>query len=93
MSPAGKGGKLSHFLLPFLFPPCHSDSPSPSWLGILLAMLCRSPLGVTGDAGFSAGLTALLLLINIPVKNALIGMTQMAVREGNTQEWEQNAAQ
>lgn len=44
-------------------------------------------------APFSEGLTALLLLVSIPVKNAETGMTQMAAGEGNTQEWEQNAAQ
>lgn len=36
---------------------------------------------------------ALLLLIDIPVKIASIGMTQMAAAEENTQEWGQNFAQ
>lgn len=44
-------------------------------------------------APFSVGLPALLLLISILLKNASVGMTQMAAVKGNTQEWEQNAAQ
>lgn len=44
-------------------------------------------------APFSVGLAALLPFISIPVRNALIGMVQMAAAEGNPQEWEQNAAQ
>lgn len=86
MSPAGKGGRLSPFLLPFLFLPCHGHSPSSSWLGILPAILSSSPLGVTEDAGaFFEGLTPCSRLLASQL-DTLIGMTQMAVVEENTQE-------
>lgn len=99
MSPAGKGGKLPPFLLPFLFPARHSDSPSSGleWLsGLASSLPFFADLSLETSempAPSSEGLTPLLPLIDIPVKIAPIGMTQMALAEENTQEWGQNAAQ
>lgn len=66
MSPVGKGGKLPPLLLPFLFLPCHSDSPS-SGLESLSGL--ASSLPFFADLS-SEGVPALLLLIDIPVKTA-----------------------
>lgn len=93
MSPAGKGGKLSTFLLP-----CSSLAivtlPAPDALASSLQFFADLPLESQEMlAPFSEGLTALLLLVSNPVKKASIGMTQMAVAEGSTQERDQNTAQ
>lgn len=77
MSPAGKGGKLSPFLLPFFSSLAIVTLPALAGLASSLQFFADLPMESQKMlALFPEGLAALLLLMSIPVKNPSSGMMQ-----------------